>query len=66
MNYKNILDILKRNGAEKIEMPSSDAVPFIKYLTKSKYKDKVYVRIERGKFIVSNIPLTITTKTQLS
>lgn len=63
MSYKNLLDILKRNGSENIEMPLNDMVPFIRYINRMNYHEKLYFTMGKGKFKVSRNQI-ITNKTQ--
>lgn len=63
MSYKNLLDILKRNGSENIEMPLNDMVPFIRYINRMRYNEKLYFTMGKGKFKVSRNQI-ITNKTQ--
>lgn len=57
MSYKDLFTMLKKPGTQSIEMPSKDMIPFLKYITKAKYKDKVYTRVENGKVKFSKQPL---------
>lgn len=57
MQYKNLLDILKRKGCQSIEMNLSDMLHFIRYAHKMKYKEKLYFQVKKGKCICSTEPL---------
>lgn len=62
--YKSLVNILKRDGAQFIELPLKDMLPFIRYTSEQKFTKRLYYEIKRGKFKVSTYPINIKQQQQ--
>lgn len=61
--YKNILDIILRNGCNYVEINSNEVISFMKYVERRKVKSKLYFYKTSGKVKVSKQPIVPQLKT---